>query len=238
MKPEQTAVSVVLIGNFKPAEFRLDSLEKANVLGSPDQAAASYEALVPDQVVVLVLPWGKMSVVVERLVVEVTQVPYVRGADLVLKLLNDVSPSSTVLKFGINMVCHYKFPSVAERDAFASRLVPPRAWGPFGAIVEKSFDEDSDRHGGVMKVQMRQARPPDRSAGWIDVTLEPSQLIPNNQGVAISLNDHYELSIERVAELRGSTRASSEELLGLLESNFDASVNRSFEICDGLIAGS
>jgi hypothetical protein len=237
MKPQQTAVSVVLLGNFAPAEFELEPMRQCRALGPEELLYAAYEALLPNQVVVVTLPWGKLTVLQDRVTAEVTTVPYIRCADLVLKLLHEASPNSLVTKFGINMTSHYRFADLAARDKFAMRLAPPSAWGKFGAIVEKSFQEREDRHGGVMKLTMRQAKPSDRSAGWIDATIEPSALFHKDQGVAIMINDHYDTSAEDLAAMRQSARATSEELLSLFERNFEKSVERSFGICDDVFGG-
>lgn len=86
-----------------------------------------------------------------------------------------------------------------------------------------------------MRITMRQAAPADRTKGWIDVTAEPSRLF-GNQGVAITVNDHYEVSLEQAESLR-SQRAISEVLLGMVERDFDNSVERSFRICDAVVGG-
>jgi hypothetical protein len=56
-------------------------------------------------------------------------------------------------------------------------------------------------------------------------------------GVAISINDHYELQASSVVLRPPSDRAVSEELLALFEQNFDRSIERSFAVCDGLMSG-
>jgi hypothetical protein len=232
MKPAQTAVSVVLVGVFATDEFELEPIKQCRALGPEEQQAATYEALLPGQIVVVSLPWGKLRVLPDRVSVEATTVPYIRCADLLLKLLREASPNSWVTKLGINMTSHYKFQSMAARDRFAMRIAPPGAWGNFGSTVEESFQDTGDRHGGLMKLTMRQARPPDRSGGWIDATVEPSGLFPKDQGVAIMINDHYEISDEDFKAMRRSERAVTDELLTLLERKFEISVERSFNICD------
>jgi hypothetical protein len=236
MKPEQTLVSVVLLGQFKPADFELEAIGSSKALGADDLRLARYEALLHNQVSQIVLPWGKLTAMTDRLSIDVTQVPYVRCVDLVLKLMHEVSVASLVTKFGINVIGHFKFDSVAARDGFASRLVPPSAWGAFGSAVKVSFKEKQDRHGGLMRVTVRQARPDERPAGWIDVTIEPSALIENDQGVAISINDHHELP-EDASPRNAQRRAASEQLLMVLEEQFDQSVANSFAVCDDILKG-
>lgn len=235
MKPEQSSVSLVLLGRFKPAEFELRRLTELKALPKSDLEGAQYEALLRDQAVSFLLPWGKLTVLTEKLQMDVTQVPYVRGADLVLRLMHEVAPASTVLKFGINLTSHYRFVSIPDRDKFASRLVPPAGWGKFGQRVEATFSLEGRKHGGLTIVTLRDANPPDRSGGWIDVNVQPSPLVPNDLGVAVGINDHFELSAEEVDRFMAQDRAVSEHLLGMLEKSFDASLQRSFEIADSVM---
>lgn len=235
MKPEQTGVSVVLLGTFKVSDFELDQIRSVKALSENDLEQAHYDELLREHIVGVTFPWGKLQALTDRLNVEVANAPFVRGPDLLLKLLRDASPASTVTKFGINLTCHYRYDSIEARDAFAVRLAPPNVWGWFGDEVEKSFKERDDKHGGLMRITMRQAAPGDRSKGWIDVTVEPSRLF-GNQGVAITINDHYEVSVEEAESLR-SPRAISEVLLSMVEGCFDNSVERSFRICDAVLGG-
>lgn len=235
MKPAQTGVSVVLLGTFKVSDFEIDRIRSVKALSENDLEQAHYDGLLREQIVSVTFPWGKMQALTDRLSVEVANAPFVRGPDLLLKMLRDASPASTVTKFGINLTSHYRYDSIEARDAFAVRLAPPNAWGWFGDEVEKSFKERDDKHGGLMRITMRQAAPGDRTKGWIDVTVEPSRLF-GNQGVAITVNDHYEVSLEDAESLR-SQRAISEVLLAMVEGGFDNSVERSFRICDAVVGG-
>lgn len=235
MKPAQTGVSVVLLGTFNVSDFELDRIRSVKALSENDIEQAHYDGLLREQLVGVTLPWGRMQALTDRLSAEVANAPFVRGPDLLLKMLRDASPASIVTKFGINLTSHYRFDSIEVRDEFAVRLAPPKAWGWFGGEVEKSFIERDDKHGGLMRITMRQAAPSDRSKGWIDVTVEPSRLF-GNQGVAITVNDHYEVSPEEAGSLR-SQRAISEVLLAIVEGRFDTSVERSFRICDAVVGG-
>lgn len=235
MKPAQTGVSVVLLGTFKVSDFEVDRIRSVKALSENDLEQAHYDGLLRDQLVSVTFPWGKLQVVADRVSMEVANAPFVRGPDLLLKMLREASPTSVVTKFGINLTSHYRYDSVEARDAFAVRLAPPNAWGWFGDEVEKSFKERDDKHGGLMRITMRHAAPGDRTQGWIDVTAEPSRLY-GNQGVAITVNDHYEMSPDEAGPLR-SPRAISEVLLDRVGGGFDKSIERSFGICDAIVGG-
>lgn len=85
-------------------------------------------------------------------------------------------------------------------------------------------------------MQVRHGRPPDRTAGWIDVGVQAVSTTANPFGARISINDHYEVSVERQAILK-SQRAVSDELLDLLEANFDRSNERSLQFLSNILDG-
>lgn len=237
MKPESRSVSVVLVGSFKPSDFVMGSLQHAKALSASDLSKSTYIALLADQAVEIELPWGKLLALSDRFSVELSQVPYVRAADLVSKCLRDVSPSATVTKVGINVISHYRFANMYERDKFAVRLVPPLAWGTFGKEVLESMKMADDRHGGIIDVTMRMGRPDDREIGWIDARIQQSTLIPQNAGAAVSINDHYECLSADKSGVQLPARLISERLLELVESRFDQAIERLFQLADRIVSG-
>src|SRR4051794_1272978 len=131
MKPSTSNVSLVLVGTFSPSDISIHALADCKALPDGDLTAARYEALLPDQIVDVRLPWGKLAVVGERLVVEVNEAPYVRAADLALKCIRELTPSAVVRQMGINYTAHFEM-DLAQRDRIGQRLVPASNWGQFG----------------------------------------------------------------------------------------------------------
>ena len=236
MKPELRVLTLVLVGRFASKPVSIKSLVDSKAIGQGDANSAEYELLIPDHALAISFPWGRLQIEPERLVVETAQVPYVRALDLASKIVAELAPTSVCVKFGINVTSHYRFMSMTERDVFACKMAPPASWGEFGAKVEASFKETGDKHGGLMRLTMRQAIPEDRAAGWLDITIEPSAAIKDNAGVAVMTNDHYELSTEEAKDLKGSARAISEQLLETLNQCFDLSIERSIAVSDGVVA--
>jgi hypothetical protein len=235
MKPELTAVAIVLLGRFNPSDFDFQHLRDAKAVANAELERSAYEILLPGQAIGIAFPWGKLQVVGERMVLETAQVPFVRLVDLALKLTREISTGSLVSKVGINVTSHFKFADVAARDRFATHLAPARNWGDFGKVVADSFSQSGNMHGGLMRATMRQASPPDRSAGWLDVTVEPSAALGQDVGVAVMTNDHYESSEEEQTALRRNARALSDLLLDQLGRNFETSVERSLEISRNIV---
>jgi hypothetical protein len=77
----------------------------------------------------------------------------------------------------------------------------------------------------MTSVGMRQQDVDDgRPKGFIQAKVEPSTKIPGHVGVFVEVNDHYEISSERTE--------GCDEIMNLLDSNFDRSIERSEFIID------
>ena len=67
------------------------------------------------------------------------------------------------------------------------------------------------------------------AGGAINITIEPSNRIGEGlSGVYVRVNDHYAID--------GTDPGTGERLMGLLESNFDASLERSHGIIDHIVS--
>lgn len=239
MKPLTTSVSVVLLGKFLPGFFSIESLAAANAISRVDGEEARYEVLLRDQAVEIRFSWGKLLVVPERLVAEITQVPFVRALDLALKAVREVGPGATVEKLGVNVKSQYRYISTTERDQLGARLVPPAGWGAWGREIAKSFDYPAGepRHGGLVQVTMRQGKPDGREAGWIDAMVVAGGKSSDGFDVVINVNDHYELDSGDDVGPQPDAHVGSARLLSMLEGSFDDSVDRSHRILAGIVSG-
>ena len=235
MKPDSTTVAVVLIGRFDPSAMRIEQLKSAKVLRESDIDQASYVVLVPEQAIELKLPWGKLAVVHERLGVDAFDVPFIRAADLAIRCVRELNPTSFVVRLGINWISHFKFSTSKERDDIGTRLMPPQAWGAWGISINDAIKRSDKQHGGMMSAIMRQTGLPDREAGWIDVKVEPSMIIKDDRGVSISINDHYEMKAGPDHEQ--PVMVVTEKLLNIIETSFDDSLERSASIAQNVLLG-
>jgi hypothetical protein len=236
MKPELRLVTIVLLGQFDPGKFSIPFLQDQKAIGQADAAGAQIDILLPGQVIALAFGWGKLRVERERLLVETSVVPYVRVFDLAVKAVREIAPHSVVGKFGINVTSHFRFPSIGARDEFAMKLVPTQNWGAFGKAVNDSFKQEGDKHGGLMRVTMRQALPEGREAGWLDVTIEPSSAIENNQGVVVQTNDHHDLASPPDEPTRAKAIEITNSMIDLLASRFEKSVEHSIRVSESLVS--
>lgn len=239
MKAKLTSITVVMVGRFTPSDFGPSELAEKGAISEEEANAAIFTALLPNQMMSYRLPWGTVQVVEERLSVETTQTPYIRAADLVVKCLRDVARGCLVNKFGINFNAHFVLSSAKERDALGTRLAPPDSLGWWGLEVGKSLEKpvDDPQHGGLTALVVRQGQPDEREGGWIDVRIEPSSRFQND-GVFISVNDHYQLTRGPKPDPSAVLSAEgTDTLLKRLEGAFDSSVERSERIAQSVLTG-
>lgn len=152
-----------------------------------------------------------------------------------------MTPDATVTAFGINRDGHYDVGSVEARNRLGTRLAPPEAWGSWGANVRKTMEGDTKgtpMQGGVIHIQMRLPFLDDGIAGWLDVTAQPSVVIPNGTGVYFRANHHYQ-----AAPLASETQKVNEKppdmtarLLARLSDRFENSIADSESIFKGVLA--
>lgn len=226
-----------------PTEFVPAKLAEAGAIAKEELSQIAWTALVPNQAVEYQFSWGRLFAVSDRFTIETQQVPFVRVADLALKCMREVASRAVVSRFGINFVCHFRLNRSQDRDRMGQRLVPLKNWGKWGSTVEESlsFPAQDPRHGGMMTVVVRQGKPEDRDAGWIDVKIEPSMVIADGQGVLIAVNDHYESHLVHSHRLNDNfeerTRKESDALLTQLEQSFDSSIDRAEKIMNDILSG-
>jgi hypothetical protein len=237
-----TGVSIVLAGQFAPDDFHPNKLADGRVIAKKVAESASITALLPMHTLQFKLSWADILVQENRFQVTSIEAPHIRICDLVLKALGDLSPSSTVFQFGINVDRHYDFGSVDARNEFGKRIAPPDAWGPWGREMLDSMTGEhkgTSLQGGVLTVHMRQPFVEDGLTGWRDVVVVPSSEIPNNTGIFIRSNHHHQLTkLDSSPELSTQpslNRKDTSFLLATLSSRFEKSVEDALSIFEGVI---
>jgi hypothetical protein len=236
---DSSRTEVVLVGVFKPDEVLPEALARSETITSKEASAAKFKNLLQGQIVEFEIDGVTVQVVPQRLVVHTTQVPYIRAADLALKIVREASPSSTVTMLGINREYQYKFANVEERDKFGIRIAPPIAWGEFGKVIEadqRAQTLNSEGRSGVFSITMRRMHFTDRESGWLDITVAATGT-RDEPGVQIRANDHYQFHTKYdpeslVLDHHASSRTA--RLLDTFTKNFDESIKRSDMYVHGL----
>ena len=216
-------VDVVLVGSLNPAIFTPAWFAMNGLLPEGLAVNAKVDVVAP-QLAVFSTEWMTLSVAQDRFVCGTTQEPYVRLHDLVVRTFKEYLPHTPLRSFGINKHVHFRVADNATRRRLGHRLAPIDPWSACRAYL----DLDGDRS-GMRSVKVSQVDPPNRPLGGeINVTVEPSTRIPNELGVYVAVNDHYTLE-------EPDSPDSCRRLIGLLEENFELSLERSSEIIDHII---
>lgn len=219
---------MVLLGSLNPAIFTPAWFAMHGLLAGGLAANAKVDVVTP-QLAVFSTEWMTLSVDQDRFVCGTTQEPYVRVHDLVVRTFKEYLPHTPLRSFGINKQVHFRLADSATRRRLGHRLAPIDPW----TACRAHLDLEGDRN-GLRSVKMSQIDPPDRPPGGeINVTVEPSTRIPNELGVYVAVNDHYTLR-------QPDSPDSCSRLIGLLEENFEPSLERSSAIIDHVfrLAGS
>lgn len=239
---ESSKTEVVLVGRFIPDEVHPAKLVEANVITEVEAKLATFNGLLKGQLVDFALGTrATVQAVAQRLVFVSSQAPYVRIADLALKVVREALKAPVVTMLGINREFQFRFTSSDGRDAFGTRLSPPEAWGDWGKAIRSEMTPqalEADRHGGLMSIQMRQAAPGDREAGWIDLIVASAVVADSRLGVLVRVNDHYQCSDSSdppSLSTDGHAASRTERLLDALLKQFDKSIQRSDIIVTDLV---
>jgi hypothetical protein len=225
LEPEKAGVSIVVLGSLNPKIFTPDWFAR-NELISADEAEAARVDFIHPSVSQFQTDWFSLLVDEQRFQISTQKVPYINLHDLVLKAFGERLFHTPVSKLGINREVHVNLGSQKIRDRIGFELAPPSAWGTWEAKIREV--KEGGRQGGLTSITMRLMYPDDRPRGHIEATVRPSNVVPENRGISIFVNDHYE--IENVERPNGAS-----EVMKLLEANFDKSIVRADDVIDQVL---
>lgn len=224
INPEISATSIVLVGSFNPAIFTPAWFELHGLLPEGASEIAKVEVVHP-QATSFTAEWLILNVIPERFSVETVQAPEVRVLDLTVRTFKEHLSHTPVKTFGINRSVHFRVRSLAERDQIGRTLAPVGPWGAWGEELELD-----GMHGGMTSLTMSQIDPEGRpKGGRINVKVEPSARVGDGKtGVFVNVNDHYAGHEDQPHGAEG--------VIGLLEENFEASIDRSNRLIDHVMS--
>lgn len=238
-KLQSSKVEVVLLGRFDPNAVHPQKLANAGLIIEAEAKAATWIGLLPNHIAEFETDWLKVAAIPDRLVLSSTKTPYIRLADLAIRIAREITDRPALTALGINREYFYRYDTSEERDEFAVKLCPPHAWGAWGEAIEKSLSsKDAKIHGGVLNIKMRQMSLEGKEFGFLDVSISPSPLPEDFRGVQIQVNDHYATDPARDPEVLDPETVSTSRtsrLLEMLVHNFDASLKRSEAIVQEIL---
>lgn len=225
IEPEISEISVVLVGNLNPRIFVPDWFARVGLFTAKEAEAAKIE-VIHSEIALFRMEWLTVRVEQRRFIAETAVAPYPRLCDLVVRTFKECLPQTPIGRMGINRRVHFNVGSLEVRDRIGDQLAPREPWGDWGPLIGAGEGEE---HGGLRSLVMEQREVDDRPKGHISATVQPSTKIGKGQtGIYMEINDHYE--VEEADNVVGC-----EDIIRMLEENFDASIKRSEWIIDQIM---
>lgn len=221
LTPEQSGVSVVLVGSINPAIFHPEWFRSRDLITREDAEKAEIQVIAPD-LTIFSLPWANLQIERDKFVIQTTTDPFVRVQDLLMKVFLDQLPHTPLTQLAINRAAHFRVESREAQDRVGFTLAPLEVWGEWA----KDLADGGHLHGGMRSLTMEQSSVKDRDKGFIRATVQPSvRFVP---GIWIEVNDHYEVNVAGAAE--GAIR-----VMETIHAQFDTSIARSEWIMDQVL---
>jgi hypothetical protein len=175
LEAEVEALALVCLGSFTPRLAQPSWLARHDLIAEAEADNAEV-TVVSNEFTVFKTEWFTLEMLPERFQVQTSLSAYYMSlTDLVVGLLR-ILPEASVGAFGINHHGHFKLPNKRLYHALGHRLAPKDLWS--------NLLKDP----GTRKVVIQGERT-DGNAGYIWLTVEPSQLVEH--GVYLHCNDHY-----------------------------------------------
>lgn len=225
IEPEISAVAIVLLGSFNPRIFQPFWLAKHGLISEEDAEAAEVAIIHPEVSAFSIEGLFSLQVDRARFAVERSVAPLILICDMTVKLFSEILPHTPVEKMGINRLVHFNV-GEAERERIGELLAPREPWGEWGKKVSSG---EGAKHGGLMSLTLIQRNVTDRPSKSIQTRVEPSVRIGGGRsGIFVDVNEHFEIDPHE--------KSSPLAMMKTLHEQWDASINNSESIIDGLMS--
>lgn len=183
--------SIVVVGDFNPAIFSPDWLERNKLIGEGDAATAregsqGKETVITRQIATYETEWFTLQVLEGRFTLTSKGVLSPAFKDLGVGIFQLVS-HTPVRALGLNFVGHFKFDSWEQQNKIGDAIAPKDIWNSLYPDTFAGLEHMTIRiqHGSREKVT--ETRDEKR------VNITPSRIV--KYGVSLSLNDHHDVTV-------------------------------------------
>lgn len=193
---------IILRGAFNPAIFHPMWFAHVGLL-SMEEAESAQIGIIHTQIVDFVTATFRLRVTPDLFDLTAAGTPFAEVARDVALGTFKLLAHTPVTMLGINSFAHFQ----AQSD---------EAWHRVGNVLApKAFWQTTLGQPGMQSLTIRGLRDDDRQ-GWVDVRVEPSELVKPN-GIFVLVNDHVQLAA-------AVTEGSAQELMGALDERWAAAV--------------
>lgn len=222
--PLNQSAAIVVVGSLNPAILSPAWLALNHVIDQ-DELKVADTAVVHREISEFSIDTLRFQVTPQRMLIETTEVPFVRVSDLMVEIFGRLLNHTPIQKFGINYQIHFSVDSATRRIALGRALAPIEPWGEWGKTFESA---DLSGEGGLRTLIMEQRAIEGRNpASYRRVHIEPSLMMvpPRPTDVYMLVNDHFELE----------EQANTSLFVDTLSRNFDASMEYGQKIVSSMM---
>jgi len=224
IEPDNSTVTIVLVGSFNPVIFHPEWFARHGLLTEQEKnTAIDSVELIHREINSFRMEWLSIRVERERFIAETREAPFRRLADFMVRTFKERLIHTPVNRLGINRLVDFNVGDEATRNRIGKALAPHEPWGEWAQEIE---GRSAKKRGGMRTLVMEQSDLDDRERGHIQAKIAPSR---SNAGIFMEINDHYEA--KDPAQSQGC-----EEMIDVLDKNFDESIRRSEWIIDQIMA--
>lgn len=126
--PEISGVSIVLVGEFKPAIFTPAWFTMQGLLSKGTEESAQLQ-VAHQQLMAFSTEWLRLEVTPDRFLAETLQAPHIQLLDFIVRVFKEHLHQSPLVALGINRQVHFQVKSLAARDRIGRTLAPVEPWG-------------------------------------------------------------------------------------------------------------
>jgi hypothetical protein len=216
--------AIVVVGDFNPAIFTPDWLEKTALIGGGDADAAreSKSLLVSHQVSNLETKWFALQVTENRLSLTSKDVVSPAFKDLAVGIFQLV-PHTPIAAVGMNFLGHYKLAGDDDYHRVGDMLAPKDIWK---ALYP---DEMQGLQVLTIRVQRGTRAEPLKSRDEKRISVQPSERV--KCGVFLSYNDHHAVGTSDDESLRPGERVAA-----IIDGQWESSWQDALRVFDGILS--
>ncbi|MEG3620151.1 hypothetical protein V5T82_16930 [Magnetovibrio sp. PR-2] len=222
IEPLRDEASIVLRGAFNPRIFHPAWLE-LNSLISKEQAEDADIEIIHADITRFTAGYITFEIQANRFMVGCEAIYKDLIKDMAVSIFGEHLVHSQIWQLGLNRTILFSCGNEATRDAFGSLLAPKEHWGKWGDEIK---GEDAQKHGGMIRMAMRQQPRPDGIEGYIDA--EVRAVKDDHSAVELGINNHF--SISDPENTTGCTEA-----IDVLHTHWSAVMEKAEFIADGLM---
>ena len=225
--PEILTSSIVVVGDFNPAIFSPDWLERNGLIGKGDadtvrDGSQGKSLLVSHQVVTFETKWFALQVLENQFSLTSKDALSPAFKDLAVGIFQLV-PHTPVTAVGLNFLGHFKLATEDEYHRVGDVLAPKDIWkglypddGP--GLADLTIRIQRWTRGEALKTKDEKR-----------ISVQPSSKI--KFGVFLSYNDHYDVSTTVEDNLRSAERVAT-----IIDNKWESSWEDAVRVFDGVLS--